>query len=82
MTALHLASSSGHVAVVRLLIQAHAAINLQSKVKNFLSCIRIEKYWSEFPHSAVKSTYTSYPSLSQIVRRGPYITHCLCMCEY
>ena len=33
LTALHLASVRGHVAVVRLLIQAHAVIDLQSKVK-------------------------------------------------
>ena len=38
LTALHMASDNGHVAVVRLLIQAHAVINLQSKVKNSLSC--------------------------------------------
>ena len=31
-TALHLASQEGHVAVVRLLIEAHAVINQQSKV--------------------------------------------------
>ena len=36
VTALHLASSNGRVAVVRLLIQAYAVINLQSEVKNFL----------------------------------------------
>ena len=37
LTALHLASSNGRVAVIRLLIQAHAVINLQCKVKNYLA---------------------------------------------
>ena len=33
LTALHLASMRGHIAIVRLLIQARAAINLRSKVR-------------------------------------------------
>ena len=37
-TALHLASESGHVAVVCLLIEAHAVINQQSKVGPGIHC--------------------------------------------
>ena len=37
-TALHLASWEGYVAVVHLLIEAHAVINLQSKVGPGIHC--------------------------------------------
>ena len=37
-TALHLASQEGHVAVVRLLIEAHAVINQQCKVGPGIHC--------------------------------------------
>ena len=38
LTALHLASQEGHVAVVRLLIEAHAVINQQCKVGPVIHC--------------------------------------------
>ena len=38
MTALHLASFKGHVAVVRLLIEARAVINQQLKVGPDIHC--------------------------------------------
>ena len=37
-TALHLASREGHVAVVHLLIEAHAVINQQDKVGPVIHC--------------------------------------------
>ena len=42
LTALHLASWEGHVAVVHLLIEAHAVINQQSKVEpgiHYMYCV-------------------------------------------